>query len=359
MTKDDLLRRWLRRLVAAPRRATTAPHASAILGRLVSVATDGHGLIGKLQRLAQGRAQFGAHEVETICAGAIACGREAVAILEQLTGDRERHMSTLLDRLADGVARTLQGSVSEDVTARFGPGAEYWDPSRDSRVVMKPLSANVSSMVEILASGEIQTRLPDEADIDAILVRGTWGLFPPAWERSEPVDLIRVSRHVPHHIVVAEIASKAHMHLAGVDGRVVTVDVPGWMRDQPCLTRAQASALAAYSIRLEEEFGGPHEADWVLDRSERILILRTQLGLKAARQEDALRQDPLVHRTLAALALLQPLTIAPPSPGRDSSGECVTLHDVLCSTYERGMQMAGAGDDPPASWPGRTNQRAS
>jgi pyruvate,water dikinase len=264
-------------------------------------------------------------------------------------GDGRRYASTLnVDR------NGLLAACSHAVASQFGPGAVYWNVFRDNRCVLRPMSVSVTLMVDILASGVLQTRVPDEPATDMMLVRGVWGLSWPVTGAPSPADLIRVSRREGHHIVVANIASKTSMRLAGVEGGVITVDVPSWMRDQPCLTRAQAGALAAYGLRLEEEFNAPQDVDWVLDRAERIVVMRSRPSLVDHRPgQTTMESSATVRLANTALAIVAPLTLPAPNHARVSPDACVTLHDAICYAYEQGVRAAGIAGGPPDRWPGR------
>jgi pyruvate,water dikinase len=263
-------------------------------------------------------------------------------------GDGRRYASILnVDRGG------LLAACSLAAASQFGPGAVYWNVFRDRRCVLRPMSVSVTLMVDILASGVLHSRSPEDPASDLMLVRGTWGLSWPATGEPSPADVIRVSRREGHDIVVATIASKTRMRLAGVEGGVITVGVPSWMREQPCLTRAQAGALAAYGLRLEDEFKTPQEVDWVLDRSERIVVMRSRPSqVQPSPGPAAPEQSHAVRRANAALASVAPLTI-PESDQASVAAACLTLHDVLCCAYERGVRAAGSPGGPTARWPGR------
>lgn len=250
----------------------------------------------------------------------------------------------------------LLAACREAVAAQVGPSLVYCDLPRHSPVQLRPIAVSVTQMVDILASGVLHSRLPGDSESDAMLIRGAWGLTT-ALDEDTAVDRIRISRGTGHHIVLADIADKARMRLAGVEDDVITVSVPGWMREQPCLTRPQAASLAEYGMRLEGELGGPQDVDWVLDRSERILVIRSRPVVASAHPDDAgIARHPLLRRTRAVATLVTPLTPVPVATGEASSDRCVTVHDVLCCAYERGMAAAGR-TGTSATWPRRTGDR--
>lgn len=500
------LGRWLRGRTGAEEAPAGAPGSAEALGPLVAASTEARGLIAELERMVQGSQPFGPHDVHAVCAGALARARETIAALEQVTGQRERRLARVLDRVSSSLATALREDIrvpagpsvldfadlggvppalvgsrihrlakmrlaagapvpdgfaitstachalvaqpgpwpaiqaiydasrpdhrarlsaslpdirseivrtawpeqvavrivdafdrlvarsggrvarvavrpgaagdagdgrryasilnvdrgglldacSAAVASQFGPGAVYWNVFHDNQFVLRPMSVSVTLMVDILASGMLQTRLPEDPASDMMLVRGTWGLSWPVTDGPSTADSIRVSRREGHHIVVANIANKTLMRLAGVEGGVITVAVPSWMRDQPCLTRAQAGALAGYGLRLEDEFGVPQDVDWVLDRSERIVVMRSRPSPVEQKPEHAVpEQSPVVRLANAALAIVAPLTLPAPEQARVSADTCVTLHDALCSAYERGMRAAGIPGGPTTRWPGR------
>ncbi|MEW5984713.1 MAG: PEP/pyruvate-binding domain-containing protein [Acidobacteriota bacterium] len=195
-------------------------------------------------------------------------------------------------------SRLLQ-ACSEVVASQFGPRAVVYYKSRGLESAHHPMAIGIVLMIDALASGVLYTRSPERPGEQTMLITGTWGLGPSTADGTVSPDVIRVSARPGHDIVSSTIALKPRMLLTREGGGVIEVDVPGWMREQPCLTRAQVGMLAAYGSRLERHYGGPQDVEWAVDRAERVLVLQS----RPLRTEEPRASAPL-HELRKGLPLL-------------------------------------------------------
>jgi pyruvate,water dikinase len=171
--------------------------------------------------------------------------------------------------------RLLEAS-KEVVASQFGPRAVIYYKTRGLDSAALPMAIGIVAMVDARASGVLYTRAPDAPDADTMIVSGSWGLGPSTVDGRVSPDVFRVRRDPPHDLADSRVAAKERMLLARPEGGTVEVEVPGWMRDRPCLTREQLAALAGYAARLERHYGAPQDVEWAVDALDRTLVLQSR-----------------------------------------------------------------------------------
>ena len=199
--------------------------------------------------------------------------------------------ATLLNVGRDG----LLEACKEVMASQFSPRALVYYKARGLSEALLPMAVGVIAMVDGRASGVLYTRDPQEPDSGAMLVAGHWGLGPTTVDGRGTPDLFRVSREEGHAVLGSTVARKEKMLLCREGEGLVETSVPGWMREQPCLTRDQLALLGEYGLRLEKHYGRAHDVEWAVDAEERVLILQSRPLRLASRPahgpgEAALRQ---------------------------------------------------------------------
>jgi pyruvate,water dikinase len=177
----------------------------------------------------------------------------------------------------------LLDACKEVVASQFGPRAVIYYKTRGLDSAAMPMAVGVVAMVDARASGVLYTRSPETPGEETMIMSGSWGLGPSTADGAVTPDVFRVTRDAGHDLVDSRVAVKERMLLGRAEGGIVEVDVPGWMRQRPCLTREQLAALAGYGARLERHYGTPQDVEWAVDAADRILILQSRpLRLRSA-----------------------------------------------------------------------------
>jgi pyruvate,water dikinase len=182
-----------------------------------------------------------------------------------------------------GRERLLE-ACKEVMASQFSPRALVYYKARGLSEVLLPMAVGVIAMVNGRASGVLYTKDPQEPDSGAMLVAGHWGLGPTTVDGRSTPDLFRVSREEGHPVLESTIARKERMLLCREGEGLVETAVPGWMRQQPCLTRDQLALLGDYGLRLEAHYGRAQDVEWAVDAEERVLILQSRPLRLASRQ---------------------------------------------------------------------------
>jgi pyruvate, water dikinase len=121
----------------------------------------------------------------------------------------------------------------------------------------------VQRMVEPRCAGVMFTCSPVTGDRSVIAVEGCWGLGSAMVSGDVTPDSFVVSK-VTGEIVRRTVAVKLRMHHAGQDGGVTADDVPGPLRESPCLDDAEIAALARVGRRVEALYGTPQDIEWAI-----------------------------------------------------------------------------------------------
>lgn len=133
-------------------------------------------------------------------------------------------------------------------------------------------------MVPAKSAGVVYTLDPNSSRERVCVIGANWGLGKSVVEGTAAVDTFRVSRDVPHVILETRINEKKRM--VGFDSDRKSIRVEKSMRNQPCLTPEQASAIVETAMIIERFFKRPMDIEWCLDRDDRLTILQARpLGL--------------------------------------------------------------------------------
>jgi pyruvate,water dikinase len=179
---------------------------------------------------------------------------------------------TVLNVGRDALLRTCQ----EVLASEFGPRALVYFKARGVGAGVLPMAIGVIAMLDARASGVLYTRDPQKPESDALVVAGLWGLGSLAVDGSVNPDVFTLSRDPEPALRDTKVSAKSRMLLCRETTGLVEVEVPGWMRDQPCLNKDQVSLLGAYGKRLEEHFSRPQDVEWAVDADDNLFILQSR-----------------------------------------------------------------------------------
>ncbi len=171
---------------------------------------------------------------------------------------------------------SLLRACREVLASQFGPRALVYFKARGLGAGILPMAIGVVVMLDARASGVLYTRDPQAPDSDALVVTGLWGLGSLAVDGSVNTDLFTLARDPEPALRETKVSVKGRMLLCRESAGLVEVEVPGWMRDQPCLSKDQVNLLGAYGKRLEEHFGAPQDVEWAVDANDALYILQSR-----------------------------------------------------------------------------------
>jgi phosphoenolpyruvate synthase/pyruvate phosphate dikinase len=122
----------------------------------------------------------------------------------------------------------------------------------------------VQAMVDPRCAGVMFTRSPVTGDPSVVVVEASWGLGSALVSGEVTPDSYVVSK-VTGEILKRAVATKRRAHRRDASGTgVCGQDVPGPLRDVPCLTDAEIRALALLGRRVAEHYGSPQDIEWAL-----------------------------------------------------------------------------------------------
>ncbi len=190
----------------------------------------------------------------------------------------------------------LLSACKEVLASQFSPRAVVYFKARGMTGFALPMAIGIIAMVDSRASGVLYTRMPDAPSEDLLTIAGHWGLGPTTVDGSSTPDVFTVRWNDTPYVASTQVAVKEKMLLCREDRGLIQVEVPGWMRRQPCLTRVQAETLADFGMRLERFYGRPQDVEWALDERDELLVLQSRpLRVSAASEHGpdvvALRKD--------------------------------------------------------------------
>ncbi|MBT9558681.1 MAG: phosphoenolpyruvate synthase [Myxococcales bacterium] len=138
----------------------------------------------------------------------------------------------------------------------------------------------VQAMFPSDASGVLFTVDPAATPTDdaarVILISAGWGLGEGIVSGRADADVVRLSGRPGAFEVTTELADKRAAVVRGPSGGTVEAEVPEARRHVPCLTDAQAVALADLGLRLEAHFGLPQDIEWAVDAAGSIALLQSR-----------------------------------------------------------------------------------
>ena len=179
---------------------------------------------------------------------------------------------TVLNVSRGSLLRTCQ----EVLASQFGPRALVYLRARGVGAGILPMAIGVIAMLDARASGVLYTRDPQEPESDSLIVAGLWGLGSLAVDGSVNPDVFTVSRDPEPALRETKVSVKSRMLLCRETTGLVEVEVPGWMRSQPCLSKDQVTLLGAYGKRLEEHFRKPQDVEWAVDVNDALYVLQSR-----------------------------------------------------------------------------------
>jgi pyruvate,water dikinase len=195
--------------------------------------------------------------------------------------DGEMSYAGLHDSFLNVPFRELLSSFKKVLAGMYNPTSLIYRMNRQVPTTDIAMAVLYQTMVSSRVAGVAYTIDPN-APRDQICVLGaSWGLGKVVVEGRSAVDTYRVSRHPPHPVLASRICEKQWMITPLENGQ--ETPVPAELRNQPCLTPAEASMIVEAALITERFFKRPMDVEWSLDENGRIWILQARpLGITRA-----------------------------------------------------------------------------
>lgn len=134
----------------------------------------------------------------------------------------------------------------------------------------------VQHMVDAHTSGVMFTCSPATGDRSVVALEAAWGLGSAVVSGDVTPDRYVVNK-VTDDIVERTVASKLRRQRMAPGGSgVVTEDVPGDLRDRPCVHDDQIRALVGIARRIEDHYGPPQDIEWAIRSDGEIFVLQSR-----------------------------------------------------------------------------------
>jgi pyruvate, water dikinase len=131
----------------------------------------------------------------------------------------------------------------------------------------------VQQMVDARCAGVMFTCSPTSGDRSVIAVEGSWGLGSAMVSGDVTPDSYIVSK-VTGEVQRRTVAAKLKLHRMDDAGAgVVVADVPGPLREQPCLTDEEVRELASLGRQVESHHGIPQDIEWAIASGDGTVLL--------------------------------------------------------------------------------------
>jgi pyruvate,water dikinase len=131
------------------------------------------------------------------------------------------------------------------------------------------------AMLDTVAGGVMYSRNPFDLNDRNIVINSAWGLPKAVVDGSVDGDLFVVDRGRPPGIIQREIRPKERRFTCYPEEGVCRLDIMDeGLRLRASLEDAQALALAATAVQLEDHYGAPQDIEWATDQQGEICILQ-------------------------------------------------------------------------------------
>jgi pyruvate, water dikinase len=248
----------------------------AEIGRLESGDSDATNSVTKRIRRLVSEAPLPLDLREQIARCYASLGGDAVAVRSSATGEDAAQASFaglqdtyLWVRGADAVidrVRACWASLYNAEAVSYRRRLGFGEAGQAMAVV-------VQRMVDARSAGVMFTCSPTTGDRSVIAVEGSWGLGSAMVSGDVTPDSFVVSK-VTGEVVRRTIAVKLKLHRMDDSGSGITVaDVPGPLRDQPCMTEDEVRALARLGRQVEDHYGAPQDIEWAVASGDGSLLV--------------------------------------------------------------------------------------
>ncbi len=168
-------------------------------------------------------------------------------------------MDTFLNvRGAEAVIRNIRSVWASTFSRR----ALIFRMQKGIPVSSAPIGVAVLKMVNARSAGVLLTVIPTSGDKSKVIIEGHWGLG----------EIVVAGESTPDTFIVDKGSFKCDMTINPKRKKVVYAaqgtameDVPGDLRNRPCLKAAEVEKLAETGCFVENYFGEPQDMEWAID----------------------------------------------------------------------------------------------
>ena len=160
--------------------------------------------------------------------------------------------------------REVLGKVTDVWSSAYSWRAVAYRARRNMPMESEPIGVAVLQLVDARSAGVLLTALPNTGDRSCCVVEGSWGLG----------EGLVSGELTPDHFVVDKQTGAVESTIANKTQQVVCLssgttlaEVPLAYRQRPCLEARELAELVRVGKVLEEHFGEPQDAEWVIGRS--------------------------------------------------------------------------------------------
>jgi pyruvate,water dikinase len=213
--------------------------------------------------------------------------------------DGEMTYAGLHDSFLNVPFRELLSSYKKVLAGMYNPTSLAYRINRQVPTTDMAMAVLYQKMVSSRVAGVAYTIDPNAPREQISVLGASWGLGKVVVEGRSAVDTFRVSRHPPYPVVASRICEKQWMITPFETGQ--GAQVPPELRNEPCLTSAEASMIVEAALITERFFKRPMDVEWSLDENGGLWILQARpLGITRSSRA----RGPELNETLRRHAVL-------------------------------------------------------
>ncbi|MDA8139346.1 MAG: PEP-utilizing enzyme [Desulfobacteraceae bacterium] len=169
---------------------------------------------------------------------------------------------------------TLFTAYKEVLASKYSLPAMTYRLQRGIRDEDVPMCVGCLRMIDAKAGGVLYTRNPVDIRDDTMIIHGAWGLPKSVVDGTTVPDQFVIRRGDTLAVEASQIQHKAQRYVCFPEEGVCRMALTGPEADQPCLSDAQALALAEMGLRIETYYGTAQDIEWALDDDDQIVLLQ-------------------------------------------------------------------------------------
>ncbi len=173
--------------------------------------------------------------------------------------------------------KMVEKAYKEVLASLYTPGAMSYirQVMPEDKPVMD-MSVGCIGMVDAAVSGVMFSLDPNNLNSEVIVIDANRGLGKTVVEGSVDADHYIVEKKEPYPVLEKKIGKKDLMVVAGRNGGIDEVHIPGEKQQQQCLSDEQIKKLAHMAVTIEQYFKRPQDIEWAIDKSGSIFILQSR-----------------------------------------------------------------------------------
>ncbi len=202
-------------------------------------------------------------------------GETLVAVRSSAVGEDDLHFSFAgLHYTALNVSRAnLVDACFEVLISKYLPQSLVYRYMTGLRDVDMPMSIGCLQMLDSEVSGVLFTKDPLR-NRDEIIIQAVRGLGTKVVDGSVEAQEYIVEHSESCKILSFKPGNQDYMATARPTDGLYDEEVPGNLRDQPCLSQDQIRQIVGYALRIEQYYGSPQDIEWAIDENGTVFILQ-------------------------------------------------------------------------------------